>query len=134
MLINTKHIVLFDDAAADFPRIADMVDNDGAVLILKDGKPAYAVVAFDDVQEADRAEGLSGEGAAPAGEPKASTGAKAGKDDTGCCRERGKAGKGEGRSDAKFEGKGKGHHHHHAHDEWDVGEPWFGGPGFGGHG
>jgi len=44
---------MFDDAAGDFERIAAMVDNDGAVLILKDGKPAYAVVSFDDVQEAE---------------------------------------------------------------------------------
>jgi len=54
MLINTKHIVMFDDAANDFPRIANMVDDDGAVLILRDGKPAYAVVSFDDVQEDER--------------------------------------------------------------------------------
>ena len=54
MLINTKHIVMFDDAANDFGRIARMVDDDGAVLVIKDGRPAYAVVSFDDVQEADR--------------------------------------------------------------------------------
>jgi len=54
MLINTKHIVMFDDAANDFSRITDMVDNDGSVLIIKDGRPAYAVVSFDEVQEADR--------------------------------------------------------------------------------
>lgn len=52
MLVNTKHIVMFDDAADDLGRIADMVDNDGAVLMLRDGQPAYVLVAFEDVEEA----------------------------------------------------------------------------------
>ena len=54
MLINTKHIVMYDDAASDFGRIANMVDDDGAVLIIKDGRPAYAVVPFAEVQEQER--------------------------------------------------------------------------------
>ncbi|MDR2702885.1 MAG: hypothetical protein LBB58_00870, partial [Cellulomonadaceae bacterium] len=53
MLVNTRHIVLFEDAAEDLGRIADMVDSDGAVLMLKDGKPAYVIVAFEDVEEGD---------------------------------------------------------------------------------
>jgi len=44
---------MFDDAADDLGRIVDMVDNDGAVLLLRDGKPAYVMVSFDDVEEAN---------------------------------------------------------------------------------
>ena len=68
MLINTKHIVTFDDAADDLGRVTDMVDDGGAVLILKDGQPAYAVVAFSDVQEDDaRPRQRPAEQAAPSG-------------------------------------------------------------------
>jgi len=56
MLINTKHIVMFDDAVNDFNQIAQMVDTGGAVLVIKDGRPAYAVVSFEDVQEADQSD------------------------------------------------------------------------------
>ena len=49
MLVSTKHIVMFDDAADDLGRIADMVDNDGAVLMLRFA--ALAATLPEDVGE-----------------------------------------------------------------------------------
>jgi hypothetical protein len=49
-MMDAKHIVMFDHAAGDFGNVADMV-NDGPVLIVKDNKPAYMLVSFEESQK-----------------------------------------------------------------------------------
>ena len=129
MLINTKHIVMFDDAANDFGRIANMVDDDGAVLIIKDGRPAYAVVPFDEVQEAERPASGSTPKVEKVEEPKCGCG----KPQSQCgCGGHGGSGSGCG----GHGGHGHGHNHGgHSHGGQAGGEPRTetrpAGPGFG---
>jgi hypothetical protein len=144
MLINTKHIVMFDDAVTDFGRIAHMVDDDGAVLVIKDGRPAYAVVPFDEVQEAEKPP----TGSTPKVEEPTCDG---GKPQSECCGGKGECGgHGHGASHGGHgHGAGHGHggagHGHggshgqggHTHSRtapWESGSPRSAEGGFFGHG
>lgn len=126
MLVNTKHIVMFDDAADDLGRIADMVDNDGAVLMLRNGQPAYVMVAFEDVQEAGGklpGKKAKPETAASGGAPKASSGSNPSKDGAG--KHGGHGGHGKGKHKCTC-GQNPGGYCEHDHGA--------GGGGCGGHG
>ena len=50
MNINTKNLVSITEANQNFSRIAKMVDENGSVVILKNNKPRYILVEFDEVE------------------------------------------------------------------------------------
>lgn len=55
MLINTDHLVSITEANQNFSRIARMVDENGAVVILKNNTPRYLVVEFHAAEQAQLA-------------------------------------------------------------------------------
>ena len=133
MLINTKHIVMFDDAASDFGRIANMVDEDGAVLVIKDGRPAYAVVPFSEVQEAERpASGSIPKAAAPKPAPEPTCACGKPQSQCGCGGHGGSGGCG-GHGGHGHGGRSNEGHSHGSRDQAGPGRGGFGG-GFGGFG
>jgi len=48
MLLNTKKIVTITDANQNFSRVARMVDEEKSVVILKNNKPKYIIIEFDE--------------------------------------------------------------------------------------
>lgn len=50
MLIDTNYLVPMTDANQNFSKIVRMVDNDGMAVILKNNKPKYIVVGFDEYE------------------------------------------------------------------------------------
>ena len=46
MMINTNALVAMTEANQNFSRVARLVDEQGAAVILKNNKPRYAVVDF----------------------------------------------------------------------------------------
>lgn len=54
MMIDTNALVPMTDANQNFSKVVRLVDEHGAVVILKNNKPKYAVIDFaeyDDFQE-----------------------------------------------------------------------------------
>lgn len=47
MNINTNHLVSISEANQNFSKVARMVDESGAVVILKNNVPRYLLVEFD---------------------------------------------------------------------------------------
>jgi len=47
--VDGLNIVRFRDAKEDFAGVADLVDETGAVVILRHGRPAYVLADYDDV-------------------------------------------------------------------------------------
>ena len=47
MLIDTKNIVSMTEANQNFSKVVRLVDENGAVIILKNNKPRYLVIDFD---------------------------------------------------------------------------------------
>lgn len=50
MLIDTNYLVPMTDANQNFSKIVRMVDKDGMAVILKNNKPKYIVVGFDEYE------------------------------------------------------------------------------------
>lgn len=50
MMIDTNYLVPMTDANQNFSKIVRMVDNDGMAVILKNNKPKYVVVGFDEYE------------------------------------------------------------------------------------
>lgn len=48
MLVNTKKIVSMSEANQNFSKIAKMVDEDKSVVIMKNNKPKYVVLDFEE--------------------------------------------------------------------------------------
>ena len=48
MLVNTKKMVSITEANQNFSRIAKMVDESKSVVILKNNKPKYVVIEFNE--------------------------------------------------------------------------------------
>lgn len=48
MLLNTKKIVTITDANQNFSKIARMVDEEKSVVILKNNKPKYIIIEYDE--------------------------------------------------------------------------------------
>lgn len=48
MLLSTKKIVTITDANQNFSRIARMVDEEKSVVIMKNNKPKYIIIEFDE--------------------------------------------------------------------------------------
>ena len=50
MNINTKNLVSITEANQNFSRVARMVDESGAVVILKNNTPRYLLIEFGRVE------------------------------------------------------------------------------------
>lgn len=48
MLLSTKKMVTITDANQNFSRIARMVDEEKSVVIMKNNKPKYIIIEFDE--------------------------------------------------------------------------------------
>ncbi len=48
MLLNTKKIVTITDANQNFSKVARMVDEEKTVVILKNNKPKYIIIEYDE--------------------------------------------------------------------------------------
>ena len=48
MLINTDVLIPMTDANQNFYKVVRLVDEQGAVVILKNNKPRYAVISFSE--------------------------------------------------------------------------------------
>lgn len=51
MMINTDSLVSITDANQNFSRVARMVDENGAAIILKNNVPRYILMEFDYLEE-----------------------------------------------------------------------------------
>lgn len=50
MMVDTKTIVPMTDANQNFSKVARMVDENGMAVIMKNNKPRYVVVDFDEYE------------------------------------------------------------------------------------
>ena len=48
MLVNTQKIVSISEANQNFSKIAKLVDEDKSVIIMKNNKPKYILLDFDE--------------------------------------------------------------------------------------
>ena len=51
MLINTKNLISITEANQNFLKVAEMVDENGTVVVLKDNVPRYLILEFKQVQD-----------------------------------------------------------------------------------
>lgn len=51
MNVNTDNLVSITEANQNFSRVARMVDEQGAVVILKNNSPRYLLMEFDAAEE-----------------------------------------------------------------------------------
>ena len=51
MMINTDNLVSITDANQNFSRVARMVDENGAAIILKNNVPLYILMEFNQLEE-----------------------------------------------------------------------------------
>ena len=51
MMINTDNLVSITDANQNFSRVARMVDENGAAIILKTNVPRYILMEFNQLEE-----------------------------------------------------------------------------------
>lgn len=56
MMINTDTLVSITDANQTFSRVARMVDENGAAIILKNNVPRYILMEFNQLEEEQIAE------------------------------------------------------------------------------
>ena len=55
MVINTDNLVSITEANQNFSRVARMVDENGAALILKNNVPRYVLMEFSQVEDEQQA-------------------------------------------------------------------------------
>ena len=55
MVINTDNLVSITEANQNFSRVARMVDENGAAVILKNNVPRYVLMAFSQVEDEQQA-------------------------------------------------------------------------------
>ena len=51
MTVNTNNLVSITEANQNFSRVARLVDENGALVILKNNKPRYLVIEFSKAEE-----------------------------------------------------------------------------------
>jgi len=56
MQINTKNLVSISEANQNFSKVARLVDENGAVIILKNNIPRYVLIEFNQFQEEETTE------------------------------------------------------------------------------
>ena len=55
MVINTDNLVSITEANQNFSRVARMVDENGAAVILKNNVPRYVLMEFSQVEDEEQA-------------------------------------------------------------------------------
>lgn len=55
MVINTDNLVSITEANQNFSRVARMVDENGAAVILKNNVPRYVLMEFSQVEDQQQA-------------------------------------------------------------------------------
>jgi antitoxin Phd len=55
MMVNTDNLVSITEANQNFSKVARMVDEQGAVVILKNNVPRYLVVEFGQAEQSQTA-------------------------------------------------------------------------------
>ena len=55
MVINTDNLVSITEANQNFSRVARMVDENGAAVILKNNVPRYVLMEFSQVEDGQQA-------------------------------------------------------------------------------
>ena len=55
MIINTDNLVSITEANQNFSRVARMVDENGAAVILKNNVPRYVLMEFSQVEDEQQA-------------------------------------------------------------------------------
>ena len=55
MVINTDNLVSITEAYQNFSRVARMVDENGAAVILKNNVPRYVLMEFSQVEDEQQA-------------------------------------------------------------------------------
>ena len=55
MVINTDNLVSITEANQNFSRVARLVDENGAALILKNNVPRYVLMEFSQVEDEQQA-------------------------------------------------------------------------------
>ena len=55
MVINTDNLVSITEANQNFSRVARMVDENGAAIILKNNVPRYILMEFSQVEDEQQA-------------------------------------------------------------------------------
>ena len=55
MLINTNNLVSMKEANQNFSKVAHTVDENGMAVILKNNKPRYVIVDFDEYETINEA-------------------------------------------------------------------------------
>ena len=50
MMVNTKTIVPMTDANQNFSKVVHIVDENGMAVIMKNNKPRYVIVDFDEYE------------------------------------------------------------------------------------
>ena len=55
MVINTDNLVSITEADQNFSRVARMVDENGAAVILKNNVPRYVLMEFSQVEDEQQA-------------------------------------------------------------------------------
>ena len=56
MTVNTKNLVSITEANQNFSRVARLVDENGAAVILKNNVPRYVLVEFSQAEQEHHAE------------------------------------------------------------------------------
>jgi antitoxin Phd len=51
MLLNTKKVVSITDANQNFSKVARMVDEEKSVVIMKNNRPKYIIIEFDEFKK-----------------------------------------------------------------------------------
>ncbi len=51
MLVNTNNLVAMTEANQNFSKVVKLVDENGMAVILKNNKPRYIIVDFDEYNE-----------------------------------------------------------------------------------
>lgn len=51
MMVNTKNLVAMTDANQNFSKVVRLVDESGLAVILKNNKPKYVVVNFEEYND-----------------------------------------------------------------------------------
>lgn len=51
MIVNTNNLIAMTEANQNFSKIVRLVDENGMAVILKNNKPRYVVVNFDEYDE-----------------------------------------------------------------------------------
>ena len=51
MRIHTDNLVSMTEANQNFSKVAKMVDNSGSAIILKNNKPIYLLIQYEDIKQ-----------------------------------------------------------------------------------